>query len=120
MIDNKAKNRLDEIDKVLANLTNINKKLYYKAKESDLDEDTIDFLIYIAELLQNLQLDLKDANINFIKDFIPSSFEKKQLLCRTIAEKSDMEQEQYKKQLEFAKYISDSESMREESIAIRH
>ena len=53
MIDNKAKSRLDEIDKVLANLTNINKKLYYKAKENDLDEDTTAFLIYIAELLQN-------------------------------------------------------------------
>lgn len=115
MIDNKAKSRLDEIDKVLANLTNINKKLYYKAKENDLDEDTIAFLIYIAELLQNLQLDLKDVNINFIKDFIPSSFEKKQLLCQTIAEKSNMEQEQYQKQIEAAKYIHEKESM-----AIRH
>ena len=105
---------------MLANLTEINKKLYYRSQNNALDEDNIAFLIYISELLQNIQLDLKDVNINFIKDFMPSSYEKKKLLCRTIAEKSDMEQEQYQKQLEFAKYISYSDSILEEPVAIRH
>ena len=120
MIDKKLQSRLNDIDKILVSLTEINQKIYSKSKNNNLDNDNIAFLFYISELLQNLQLDLKDTYINFIKDFMPFSSEKKILLCRTIAEKSDMEREQYQKQLEFAKYISDSESIREEPVMIRH
>ena len=119
MIDKKVQNRLNEMDKILFSLNEIVKKLYDKSNNSNLDDDTIAFLIYVAELLQKLQIDLKDTNINFIKDFIPTSFEKSKLLCQNIAEKSDMEQKQFQKEIEALKYFHNRE-MQEELMTIRH
>ena len=110
MIDKNVQTNLNDIDTALIELSEINKKLYYKLQNSDLDYDTTIFLISIIEELQKLQLDLKYININLIKDFIVSSYEKRKLLCQTMAEKSDMEQEQNQIQIELAKFISDRET----------
>ena len=111
MIDKKYLEELDKIDTIISSLNNIINSIYCKIKSTNLDADTIAFLIYKAESLQKIQLELKDKNIEFIKEFIPYTSERSRLLCDTMAEKSHMEQNFNKTQEEIIKYFYDSEDV---------
>ena len=118
MIDERYLEELSKVDNVISSLNIIIQSLYSKAEDKNLDSDTIAFLIYKAESLQKIQMELKDKNIEFIKEFIPHSSERSRLLCDTMAEKSHMEQNFSKTQEAIIKYFHDSEEV-VEPITIR-
>ena len=105
MINKKVLEELDKVDNIISSLNEIIQNLYIKAKDENLDNNTIAFLIYNAEQLENIQLELKDKNIEFLKDFVPHTLERSRLLCTIIAEKSYMEQKHDKMQQEAMQYF---------------
>ncbi len=119
MIDKKLLEELDKVDKVISCLNDIIQILYNKAQDKKLDSDTIAFLIYQAESIQKVQLDLKDKNIEFIKEFIPYTSERSRLLCETIAERSHMEQNYNYMQKNAIKYFEESQSEIEQDSCVR-
>ena len=119
MIDKKVQDELDKVDKVISSLYNIIQSIYCKAKENGLDDDTIAFLIYKVECLQQVQIDLKDINIDFIKDFVPYTSERTRLLCSTMAERNHMEKDHNKIQEEIVQYFQEEQLAIDESMYAR-
>lgn len=119
MGDTKLRKELDEIDKISVIIQEIIEKLHKKIKDENLDEETIAFLIYIAECLEAKRIDLKDVNIDLIKNFMPLSVERSKLLFQNMTEKDRMQREQKNHQLEDVKYLSSIEDVNN-PLLIRH
>ena len=112
MPDDRVFSKINAIDKINSSLRGIILKLYGKATSDELDGDTMAFLIYIAELLENLQIDLKDVNIEMIKDFIPSSAkERSRFLCQTLSERDEMQKSQEKLRLDTIKLLQEKDAI---------
>ncbi len=111
MPDDKVLSKINTIDKINSSLRDIILKLYGKATSEGLDEDTMAFFIYIAELLENLRVDLKDINIEMIKDLIPSTKERSRYLCQTLSEKDEMLKSQERLRLETIKRLQEKDAI---------
>ena len=100
---------LNNIDKVCASIREIILKLYSKAQNSELDNDTVAFLIYMAECLESNCIDLKDVNVEIIRNFMSERFDRSKLLLDAMHEKETLVKEHQQMQLEAARYFESME-----------
>ena len=107
--------KLETIDKINDSLKEVTTMLY-RESESNIDSDLAAFLIYVGEILDEKRLDLKNLNIDLIKDNMHSSKERSKLLCQAILERDSMEQAYHHQQLKSAKYLGSLDNSKSASI----
>ena len=100
---------INNIDKICSSIREIILKLYNKAQSDNLDTDTIAFLMYMAERLENNCIDLKDVNIEIIRNSLMERCDRSKLLIDIMQEKEALMKEQQQMQLETARYFEHME-----------